>query len=50
MEDQRDRNRNKQLPITRNEDVEFSSEAADEEDLEALMRAEAADHRNMEEK
>lgn len=29
----------------RNEDVEFSMEAADEDDLEALARAEAADRR-----
>ncbi|MGN7380413.1 MULTISPECIES: YfhD family protein [unclassified Paenibacillus] len=35
----------KNLPIARNEDVEFSRELADEDDLEALARAEAADER-----
>ncbi|CAM3438192.1 YfhD family protein [Marinicrinis lubricantis] len=38
-------NQNQQLPIGKNEDVEFSIEAADEDDLEALKRAEAADAR-----
>jgi hypothetical protein len=33
------------LPITKGEDVEFSKEAADAEDLEAVERAEEADHR-----
>ncbi|SEF48644.1 YfhD family protein [Paenibacillus sp. UNC499MF] len=33
------------IPIGKNEDVEFSSEAADAEDLEALQRANAADSR-----
>lgn len=33
------------LPITKGEDVEFSKEAADAEDLEAVQRAEKADHR-----
>lgn len=32
----------------RNEDVRFSMEAADEDDLEALCRAEAADRRQEE--
>lgn len=35
----------KQLPDGKNEDVEFSMEAADEDDLEALARAQAADRR-----
>jgi len=35
----------KQLPIGKNEDVEFSRELADEDDLEALERMEAADRR-----
>jgi len=50
LEDQRKRNsiQKKQLPITHNENVEFSMEAADEEDLEALQRADAADQRNKE--
>lgn len=46
MEDQRDRHRSKQLPITHNKDVEFSREAADEDDFEALQRAESAEQRN----
>lgn len=33
------------LPIGKNEDVEFSEELADEDDLEAVKRAEAADNR-----
>lgn len=33
------------LPITKDEDVEFSKEAADAEDLEAQARAKKADHR-----
>lgn len=49
MEDQREHNRNKQLPVTHNEDVEFSREAADEDDIEALQRAESAEQRNKEE-
>ncbi|OXM86126.1 YfhD family protein [Paenibacillus rigui] len=35
----------RQLPIAKNEDVEFSSEAADNEDLEALERSKEADAR-----
>lgn len=35
----------RKLPVTQNEDVEFSSEQADAEDLEAVMRANAADQR-----
>lgn len=38
-------NRNNKLPIAKNEDVEFSRELADEEDMEALERMEAADRR-----
>ena len=34
-----------QLPIAKHEDVEFSMELADEEDLEALERMKAADRR-----
>lgn len=33
------------LPIGKNEDVEFSRELADENDLEAQARAKAADER-----
>jgi len=33
------------LPISKNEDVEFASERADEDDLEAVMRAKEADRR-----
>lgn len=38
-------NRQKNLPIAKNEDVEFSRELADEDDMEALERMEAADSR-----
>ena len=33
------------IPIAENEDVEFSEAYADEDDMEALERAEAADRR-----
>ena len=33
------------LPVAKNEDVEFDGELADEDDLEALERAKAADRR-----
>jgi len=33
------------LPIAKNEDVEFAVEQADENDLEAVLRAHAADDR-----
>ncbi|TCZ77254.1 YfhD family protein [Paenibacillus albiflavus] len=36
------------LPTGRNEDVEFSSDIADAEDLEAVLRAKAADERQEE--
>lgn len=35
----------KDLPIAKNEDVEFSMDLADEDDLEALQRAKKADKR-----
>ncbi|WP_084783513.1 YfhD family protein [Paenibacillus sp. FJAT-26967] len=38
-------NQENELPIGKSEDVEFSAELADAEDLEALQRAEAADSR-----
>jgi hypothetical protein len=37
--------RQKNLPIASSKDVEFSSEAADSEDLEAKQRAAAANNR-----
>ncbi|WP_274363238.1 YfhD family protein [Paenibacillus thermotolerans] len=37
--------RQNHLPIAKNEDVEFSRELADEEDMEAMKRMEAADRR-----
>lgn len=37
-----------QLPIAKNEDVEFSAELADEDDVEAQERANAADYRQEE--
>lgn len=36
---------NKQLPINKSEDVEFSLDQADQEDLEALERSQKADDR-----
>jgi hypothetical protein len=36
---------NKNFPIAKNEDVEFSEELADHDDLEALKRAHAANAR-----
>jgi hypothetical protein len=36
---------NNKLPVGKKEDVEFSRELADNEDLEALKRMEAADRR-----
>lgn len=38
-------NSKKQLPIAKNEDVEFTAELADEDDMEAQLRAKAADYR-----
>jgi len=35
----------KQLPIAKNEDVEFAAEVADADDYEAAERAQAADYR-----
>jgi hypothetical protein len=46
MTEQNKQTRKKKLPVTRNEDVEFSQEAADEDDLEAQHRAQLADQRN----
>lgn len=37
--------KSKQLPIAKNENVEFSKEVADQEDFQALKRAQRADHR-----
>ncbi|GGI43520.1 hypothetical protein GCM10008018_02530 [Paenibacillus marchantiophytorum] len=34
-----------QLPVVKNEDVEFAAESADQDDFEAAERAQAADHR-----
>lgn len=36
---------NGELPVAKNEDVEFSAELADEDDREAMQRAEEADQR-----
>jgi hypothetical protein len=38
----------RRLPIVKAQDVEFSIDEADEEDLEAMERAEAADKRQNE--
>jgi hypothetical protein len=37
---------NEELPVTHNKDAEFSQEIADEDDFEALHRAELAEQRN----
>jgi hypothetical protein len=42
-----DTEKRKNLPIVRSDDVEFSKEAADTDDLEALERAEAAENRQL---
>jgi hypothetical protein len=39
------KNEERKLPIAKNEQVEFSSEAADVDDIEAVIRAEEADNR-----
>lgn len=38
-------NSEKQLPVGKNEDVEFSQDIADDNDVEAQERAKAADNR-----
>lgn len=38
---------NDKLPIAKNEDVDYSAEMADEEDLEAVDRANQADARQL---
>jgi len=46
MERNRERNKNNEpLPTAQNEDVEFNEELADEDDLEAMRRAQEADCR-----
>ena len=45
MDQDRLKQMKKQLPIAKNEDVEFSREMADEDDVEANNRAKAADQR-----
>ena len=46
VETNKERNKNnKPLPVAKNEDVEFNEELADENDLEAMRRAEEADCR-----
>lgn len=40
--------RDTELPTAKAEDVEFAAERADEDDLEALKRSEAADRRAQE--
>lgn len=42
---QRGESEQRQLPVAKNEDVEFTIEAADEEDREAYARMQAADKR-----
>jgi len=45
MTNREDQKKANNLPIAKNEDVEFSIDEADQADLEALARAEAADAR-----
>ncbi|WP_282941444.1 YfhD family protein [Paenibacillus sp. RC67] len=42
---QQSNQQNQKLLVAKNEDVEYNAEFADEEDLEALERAEQADSR-----
>lgn len=39
------KNNNQNLPVAKQEDVEFSAEVADKDDFEAAERAQAADDR-----
>ncbi|URN93960.1 MAG: YfhD family protein [Candidatus Pristimantibacillus lignocellulolyticus] len=41
----KDNEQKKAIPSSKNEDVEFAIDQADQNDLEALKRAEAADQR-----
>jgi hypothetical protein len=45
MDQEETRQANGELPVAKNEDVEFSVELADEDDREAMQRAEEADQR-----
>ena len=45
MKKKEERQHEKQLPLNKVEDVEFSLELADTEDLEALKRSQQADKR-----
>lgn len=45
MKNNNERDDRRKLPVGKNEDVEFSRELADQEDMEALERMEAADRR-----
>lgn len=45
MSDNKRQSETSGLPVAKNEDVEFSAERADADDVEAVERAEAADYR-----
>jgi hypothetical protein len=45
MKETNERSRKRQLPIGKNEDVDYDAEFADEDDVEAVERAHAADAR-----
>lgn len=45
MYEEEDQQAYEKLPLARNEDVEFSAELADEDDREAMQRADEADQR-----
>lgn len=45
LENHQNESKKKKLPINKLEDVEFSSELADQDDIEAQKRAQQADRR-----
>ncbi|MZQ81922.1 YfhD family protein [Paenibacillus sp. 5J-6] len=45
MNAKQNQGKHSQLPVAKNEDVEFAAEVADKDDFEAAERAKAADHR-----
>nr|WP_090815937.1 YfhD family protein [Paenibacillus sp. yr247] len=48
MSQKKNQQEQRQLPVVKNEDVEFAAEIADENDFEAAERAQAADYRQEE--
>jgi hypothetical protein len=48
MSAKQNQEKHSQLPVAKNEDVEFAAEVADRDDFEAAERAKAAGHRQEE--